>query len=90
MTLWCQLKDKHDFWDYLCMWTKTWHLIEEDIQVYISCNIFSSWYFFTGKLAKEDKKQHETEAVAWECSVKKVSITISQNSQENTFGRVSF
>ena len=60
------------------------------MQVYISCNIFSSRYFFTYKLAKEDKKQHETEAVARECSVKKVSLTISQNSQENTFGRVSF
>ena len=34
--------------------------------------------------------QRETEAVARRCSVKKVFLEISQNSQENTCGRVSF
>ena len=32
----------------------------------------------------------ETEAVAQRCSVKKVFLIISQNSQENTSARVSF
>ena len=31
-----------------------------------------------------------TEAVVWRCSVKKVFLGISQNSQENTCARVSF
>ena len=31
-----------------------------------------------------------TEAVVWRCSVKKVFLEISQNSQENTCARVSF
>ena len=31
-----------------------------------------------------------SEAVVWWCSVKKVHLEISQNSQENTYGRVSF
>ena len=31
-----------------------------------------------------------SEAVAWRCSVKKVFLEISQNSQENTCARVSF
>ena len=33
---------------------------------------------------------HDTEAVAQSCSVKKVFLEISQNSQENTCTRVSF
>ena len=35
-------------------------------------------------------KQNHTEAVAWRCSVKKVFLEISQNSQENVCARVSF
>ena len=31
-----------------------------------------------------------TEVVAWRCSVKKVFLEISENSQENTCARVSF
>ena len=31
-----------------------------------------------------------TETVVWRCSVKKVFLEISQNSQENTCARVSF
>ena len=34
--------------------------------------------------------QPKLEAVAQRCSVKKVFLEISQNSQENTCGRVSF
>ena len=30
-----------------------------------------------------------TEAVTWRCSVKNVFLKVSQNSQENTFARVS-
>ena len=36
-----------------------------------------------------DKRNH-TEAVTWRCSVKKVFLEISQNSQENVCARVSF
>ena len=35
-------------------------------------------------------KQNHTEAVAWRCSVKKVFLEISQNSNENVCARVSF
>ena len=35
-------------------------------------------------------KQHLKEAVVQRCSVKKVFLEISQNSQENTCARVSF
>ena len=35
-------------------------------------------------------KQNHTEAVAWRCSVKKVFLEISQNSQENVCARVLF
>ena len=38
----------------------------------------------------EQRKVHETEAVAQSCPVKKVFLEISQNSQENTFARASF
>ena len=35
-------------------------------------------------------KQNHTEAVAWRCSVKKVFLEISQNSQENVCARALF
>ena len=35
-------------------------------------------------------KQNHTEAVAWRCSVKKMFLEISQNSQENVCARVLF
>ena len=34
-------------------------------------------------------KQNHTEAVAWRCSVKKLFLEISQNSQENVCARAS-
>ena len=34
--------------------------------------------------------QKKLEAVHWRCSVEKIFLEISQNSQENTCGRVSF
>ena len=39
---------------------------------------------------KSQKNTEETEAVAQKCSVKKVFLEISQNSQENTYSRASF
>ena len=35
-------------------------------------------------------KDLKIEAVAWRCSVKKIFLEISQNSQENTFATVFF
>ena len=32
----------------------------------------------------------DIEAIIWRCSVKKILLKISQNSQENSFARVSF
>ena len=36
------------------------------------------------------RRRQYIEAVVWRCSVKKVFLKISQNSQENTCARVSF
>ena len=47
---------------------------------------FPADYFRTDKIS--DIVQ--TEAVIWSCSVKKVFLEFSQNSQENTCARVSF
>ena len=41
-------------------------------------------------LKKEKKKEKKEEAVIQRCSVKKVFLEISQNSQENTCARVFF
>ena len=41
-------------------------------------------------LLLETLDKHISEAVAQRCSVKKVLLEISQNSQENTYARVSF
>ena len=38
----------------------------------------------------ERKESFVSEAVVWRCSVEKVLLEISQNSQENTCARVSF
>ena len=53
------------------------------------------WFLFLSflKLQKsENEEKHcpNIEAVVWRCSVKKVFLEISQNSQENTCVRVSF
>ena len=49
----------------------------------IPINVFLLWY-------PNENPTERTEAVAQRCSVKKVFLEISQNSQENTCARVSF
>ena len=44
---------------------------------------------FPGKKSQLDISR-ATEAVAWRCSVKKVFVKVSQNSEKNTCARVSF
>ena len=39
---------------------------------------------------KKEHDEREAEAVVWRCSVEKVFLEISKNSQENTCDRVSF
>ena len=50
---------------------------------------FPANYFFK-KNGPKIMFLHTAEAVAVRCSVKKVCLEIWQNSQENTYGRVSF
>ena len=40
--------------------------------------------------ASQTCQDESAEAVVWKCSVKKVLLEISQNSQENTCTRVNF
>ena len=39
---------------------------------------------------QKNKEDWLIDAVVWRCSVEKVFLDISQNSQENTYARVSF
>ena len=48
------------------------------------------WYISTEFLYWKIRKQLNQEEVVWRCSVEKVFLEISQNSQENTCARVSF
>ena len=52
------------------------------------CLIFEK--FFPGKVLYSSVLKQRTEAVAQRCSLKKVFLEISQNSQENTCARVFF
>ena len=52
------------------------------------CFVFEK--FFPGKVLYLSVLKQRTEAVAQRCSLKKVLLEISQNSQENTCARVSF
>ena len=64
----------------------------EDWWKYVKINHFQSVIKVTCRLYKKLPllKGNVTEAVARRCSVKKVFLEISQNSQENTCARVSF
>ena len=57
---------------------KPWTLLH-----YFLPECFCNWFF------SKNQKFEKIEAVAWECSVKKVFHKISQNSQENSCARVS-
>ena len=59
----------------------------ENPKSYISVKIASVLYIFCYKLELFGVK---TEAVVLRCSIKKVFLEISQNSQESTWARVSF
>ena len=65
----------------------SWMLFGLILSLYVKANSIQ-WVRSRARLVT--KRQEKTEAVSQSCSVKKLFIEISQNSQENTFARVSF
>ena len=65
-------------------WKQKRKLIIRSIEIKIDAKNVMFW------LLKKTYERRKTEAVAQRCSVKKVFLEISQNSQENTCTRVSF
>ena len=73
--------------------------LQEGFEEYFCTKVFSTGYVSIVSFNKQSidpqsykmaEKVLPTEAVVRECSVKKVFLTFSQNSQENTWARVTF
>ena len=59
-----------------------------DVSLILVCEIFSTFIFIKQGVCL--KRSLHLEAVAQRCSIKKVFLETSQNSQENTYVRVCF